>query len=234
MMTTILIMESSLHEAEQLEHELKKSPGTHAVYVTQDGREGLRIAKSRTPDLIVLDLCLTMGDGFDVLRDLRREEVTREIPVIVATVKSSVADQLVCFAIGADDYVVKPYILKLLVARIEAILRRRVSSAPLENASVVAKHGLAVDHYAHRAFRNGQELPLTLTEFRLLEVLLRRPGRVFSRSELMNALVGEEVALLEGTINAYIRNLRQKLGEEKRLIETVRGVGYRLRDTDEE
>jgi DNA-binding response OmpR family regulator len=228
-MARILIIEDSLTQVAQLTRALKESISPFEVEVAYNGREGLSLARTNPPDLIVLDLGLPEKDGLDVLRELRREDSTRHIAVVLATGKSDVADQLTGFALGADDYVVKPYHAKILVARIETILSRRRHDPSLLKSEVVERHGLRVDRYRHLATLHGVVIPLTPTEFRLLDLLIRRPGRVFTRGELMDALVGEDSAILAGSINVYVGNLRQKLGLSGTLIETVRSVGYRMR-----
>ena len=229
-MPKLLIIEDSRVQALQLEKELKRQAYGFDVSIARDGEEGLIMARSLRPDLIVLDLGLPRKSGMDVLRELRSGEETREIPVIVATADETIDRQLIGFALGADDYVVKPLNVKVLVARIETILRRRRSRQGTEQHSVIERHGVSLDRYRHLAMKGSEELALTPTEFRLLDVLLVRPGRVFSRSELMDALVGDDGAILEGSINVYVRNLRVKLGDQGALIETVRGVGYRFRE----
>jgi two-component system phosphate regulon response regulator PhoB len=179
------------------------------------------------PDLIILDLMLPTLNGLEVCRELRAGDRTREIPIIILTAKAEETDQVIGFSLGADDYVTKPFSVKVLLQRIKA-LQRRVEGSP--DASDLVQHlRVRIDRVRHRAFVGDRELDLTPTEFRLLECLVRQPGRVFSRPQLMDAAIGEGAVVLERTIDVHIKTLRRKLGEMD-LIETVRGVGYRFRE----
>ncbi len=201
------------------------------VLTSYDGSEGLRQAQLKLPDLILLDLMLPQKPGLEVCRELRQGTRTREIPIIMLTAKAEESDQLVGFATGADDYVTKPYSVKILIERIKKELRRRQQKDELPTGSVLERQGIVMDRHSHRAFYREVELPLTPTEFRLLEVLLRQAGRAFTRYELMDAAIGEDAIVLEGTIDVHIKSLRKKLGEAGELIETVRGVGYRFHES---
>lgn len=199
----------------------------YEVTVAHDGQEGLRKAQTLLPDLILLDLMLPIMGGLDVCRELRAGERTRDIPIVMLTAKAEETDQIVGFSMGADDYVTKPFSMKVLLQRIKALQRRVDSGA--EPAELVEHLGVRIDRVRHRATYQGQELQLTPTEFRLLECLLRQPGRAFSRHQLMDAAIGEGAIVLERTIDVHIKTLRRKLGSSD-LIETVRGVGYRFRE----
>jgi DNA-binding response OmpR family regulator len=146
------------------------------------------------------------------------------------TAKAEETDQVVGFSLGADDYVTKPFSVKVLLQRIKALQRRGDPAA--DTADVIEHLGIRIDRVRHRASVNGKELNhLTPTEFRLLECLLRQPGRAFTRSQLMDSAIGEGAIVLERTIDVHVKSLRRKLGPAAELIETVRGVGYRLRET---
>jgi len=200
------------------------------VFVAFDGQEGLRQAQLKLPDLVVLDLMLPNKPGLEVCRDLREGARTREIPIIMVTAKAEESDELVGFATGADDYVTKPYSMKILIQRIKKELRRRQLKAESAAGKVIESQGIVIDRHSHRALFRGEELLLTPTEFRLLEVLLRQTGRAFTRFELMDAAIGEDAVVLERTIDVHIKSLRKKLGDASDLIETVRGVGYRFHE----
>jgi two-component system, OmpR family, phosphate regulon response regulator PhoB len=197
-----------------------------------DGTEGLRKAQTLLPDLILLDLMLPGMGGLDVCRELRAGERTRNIPVVIITAKSEETDEVIGLSIGADDYVTKPFSTKVLVQRVKAILRRAESAK--ENTDVTDHLGVKVDRMRHVATVGEKRLDLTPTEFRLLEALIRQPGRAFTRHQLMDAAIGEGSIVLERTIDVHVKTLRKKLGEARDgaadLIETVRGVGYRLRE----
>jgi two-component system phosphate regulon response regulator PhoB len=223
----ILIVEDERPLVEPLAYSLRREG--FEVAVAYDGQDGLNQARTRLPDVIVLDLMLPVKDGIEVARELRADPRTRAIPILMVTARSEEADQLVGFAVGADDYVTKPYSVRVLVERIRRELRRRRDreAAPGE---LLASQGVVVDRHRHRASHNDADLPLTPTEFRLLEVLLRQVGRAFTRHELMDAAIGTDAVVLERTIDVHVKSLRRKLGDAADLIETVRGVGYRFRE----
>ena len=173
---------------------------------------------------------LPVKGGLDVCRELRMGARTREIPIIMVTAKAEETDQLVGFATGADDYVTKPYSMKVLIQRIKKELRRRQMQDEPSSTTVYESQGVVIDRHRHRALFHGEELTLTPTEFRLLETLLRQAGRAFTRHELMDAAIGEDAVVLERTIDVHVKSLRKKLGDAADLIETVRGVGYRFRE----
>ncbi len=226
----ILVIEDERSLVEVLTYNLAREG--FEVLTSYDGQDGLRQAQVKLPDLVVLDLMLPLKGGLDVCRELRMGSRTREIPIIMLTAKAEESDQLIGFATGADDYVTKPYSTKVLIQRIKKELRRRqAGEEPAAGAgSVYTCHGVVVDRHRHRALYDGEELALTPTEFRLLETLLRQPGRAFNRHELMDAAIGEDAVVLERTIDVHVKSLRKKLGDAADLIETVRGVGYRFRE----
>jgi two-component system, OmpR family, phosphate regulon response regulator PhoB len=224
--TRILVIEDERGLTEALGWNLQREG--YEVLIAHDGQEGLRKAQTLLPDLIILDLMLPGLNGLDVCRELRSGERTREIPIIILSAKAEETDQVVGFSLGADDYVTKPFSTKVLLQRIKALQRRYEGGA--EPVDVVEHLGVKIDRVRHRAFAEGRELDLTPTEFRLLECLLRHPGRAFSRHQLMDAAIGEGAIVLERTIDVHVKTLRRKLGTAD-LIETVRGVGYRFRET---
>jgi two-component system, OmpR family, phosphate regulon response regulator PhoB len=224
----ILIIEDERGLTEVLEYNLKREG--YETIAAHDGQEGLRKAQTLLPDLILLDVMLPGLSGFDVCRELRGGERTRDIPIIIISAKAEETDQIVGFSLGADDYVTKPFHVKVLLQRIKALQRRIEGVA--DPVDVVEYLGVRIDRVRHRAYAEERELDLTPTEFRLLECLLRQPGRAFTRHQLMDAAIGEGAIVLERTIDVHIKTLRKKLGTSD-LIETVRGVGYRFRETRE-
>ena len=222
----ILIVEDDRSLADVLEYNLRQDG--YETYVANDGQDGLNQAKLRAPDLLVLDLMLPIIDGLEVCRRLRADPVTRETLVLMLTAKAEETDQVVGFSMGADDYVPKPFSVKVLLERIRALLRRRQGSG--QRGDVLVSQGILVDRERHRVTANEQVLDLTPSEFGLLEALIRQPGRVFSRSELIDSALGGDSLVLERTIDVHVRALRKKLTGHADLIETVRGVGYRFRD----
>lgn len=225
----ILIIEDERALTEVLTYNLKREGFDTTVCF--DGRDGLLKAQTQLPELIILDLMLPVLSGLEVCRELRAGEQTRAIPILMLTAKAEETDQVVGFSLGADDYVTKPFSVKVLMQRIRALLRRRDTDG---DATEIVEHlGVRIDRIRHRALAEGQILDLTPTEFRLLECLLRQPGRAFTRADLMDAAIGADAVVLERTIDVHVKSLRSKLGDSGPLIETVRGIGYRLRESRE-
>src|SRR5262245_4584735 len=199
-----------------------------------DGVEGLRKAQTLLLDLLLLDLMLSGMGGLNICRELRAAEKTRTIPIIMLTARAEETDQVEGFAKGADDYVTKPFSNKVLLQRVKAVLRRGETAK--ENTDVTDHLGVKVDRVRHQVTVSDRKLDLTPTEFRLLECLIRQPGRAFTRHQLMDAAIGDGSIVLERTIDVHVKTLRKKLGDVKGaspdLIETVRGVGYRFREKD--
>ncbi|MCC7475850.1 MAG: winged helix-turn-helix domain-containing protein [Pirellulales bacterium] len=222
----ILIVEDDRSLAEVLEYNLRRDG--YDTLMANDGQDGLRKARAHGPDLIVLDLMLPLVDGLEICRRLRGDPVTRNILVLMLTAKAEETDEVVGFSVGTDDYVAKPFSVKVLLERIRALLRRREGHA--NDDGIVVSQGILIDRERHRVTINDQPLDLTPSEFGLLEALVRQPGRVFSRSELIDAALGGDSLVLERTIDVHIRSLRKKMGAHAALVETVRGIGYRLRD----
>jgi len=191
------------------------------------GLEAVERAASSTPDLVILDLGLPGLDGLDVTRTLRRSS---DVPIIMLTARDDETDKLIGLELGADDYVTKPFSPRELVARTRAVLRRRAGSGATE---IVTTGDLRLDVPRMRVERAGEPVDLTATEFGLLETLARQPGRVFTRSQLLDAIHGVAFESYERAIDAHIKNIRRKLEPEPhspRYILTVYGVGYRLAD----
>jgi two-component system phosphate regulon response regulator PhoB len=221
----ILLIEDEREITDPLTYSLEREG--YETIVAHEGAEGLRKAQTLLPDLIILDLMLPGVSGEEICRQLRAGEKTRDIPIIILSAKAEETDQVVGFSLGADDYVTKPFSMKVLLQRIKALQRRFDGGGdPLE---VIEHLNVRIDRVRHRAFVAGRELELTPTEFRLLECLVRQPGRAFTRHQLMDAAIGDGAIVLERTIDVHIKTLRRKLGDMD-LIETVRGVGYRFRE----
>jgi two-component system phosphate regulon response regulator PhoB len=223
----ILIIEDERGLTDVLSYNLQREG--YDTLVAHDGQEGLRKAQMHLPDVILLDLMLPGMGGLDVCRELRGGERTRHVPILMLTAKAEETDQVVGFSMGADDYVTKPFSVKVLLQRIKALQRR--SEPDTEPGEMIEHLGVRIDRVRHRATVDGRELDLTPTEFRLLECMLRQPGRAFSRPQLMDVAIGEGAIVLERTIDVHIKTLRKKLGEKLDYIETVRGIGYRFQET---
>jgi two-component system, OmpR family, phosphate regulon response regulator PhoB len=225
----ILIVEDERGLTQALQYNFQREG--YDVAVAHDGVEGLRKAQTLLPQVVVLDLMLPGMTGLDVCRELRAGERTRDIPILMLTARAEETDQVVGFAMGADDYVTKPFNTKVLLQRIKA-LQRRAEGRTESAADVFEAHGVRIDRQRHRATVDGKPVDLTPTEFRLLECLVRQPGRAFSRHQLMDAAIGEGSIVLERTIDVHIKTLRRKIGNAD-LIETVRSVGYRFKEPEE-
>ena len=226
--TKILVIEDDRSLAEVLTYNLKQSG--YDVLLATDGQDGLLQAQIKSPDIVILDLMLPVIDGLDVCRRLRADTSTRDLLIMMLTAKAEESDELVGFSLGADDYVTKPFSVKVLLERIKALRRRRTAEGPTDE--VTTRYGVTVDRRRHQAAAKGKALQLTRSEFRLLDTLIRQPGRVFHRTELIDAALGEDTMVMERTIDVHVRALRRKLGEHADVVETVRGVGYRFRDTE--
>jgi DNA-binding response OmpR family regulator len=197
------------------------------VVEANDGQTALIQARREKPDLVVLDLGLPGIDGLEVARTLRRE---RDTPIIMLTARIEDTDKIVGLEIGADDYMTKPFNPRELVARVRAVLRR-TSGTPAPAAEVLRAGALVLDASGHQATLDGRVLDLTPTEFELLAVLLQNPGRAFTRLELLDRVQGDAYEGYERTIDAHVKNLRAKLGDDPRhphYVQTVFGVGYKL------
>ena len=222
----ILVVEDDAALAEVLVYNIKNAG--YDVTLARDGQEGLQKAQLKKPDLVILDLMLPEIDGLEVCRRIRANPAIRQTIVLMLTAKSEETDEVVGFAVGADDYVAKPFSVKVLLERIKALLRRREPDTA--TGDLIVSQGISVDRHRHRVMAGDQTIELTRSEFGLLDVLIRQPGRVFSRSELIDAALGDDAIVLERTIDVHVRALRRKLGDFANVVETVRGVGYRFRD----
>jgi phosphate regulon transcriptional regulator PhoB len=196
------------------------------VLTSMDGNKALSLIRAHLPELIILDLMLPGIDGFEVCKQLKRDQETQSIPVIMLTAKGEEVDRIVGLELGADDYVVKPFSPRELVLRIRAILRRAAVQANPE--SFWHKDGLKIDFEGHMVTIDGEEVVLTATEFKLLVGLIQTQGKVQTREQLLHRVWGYEFDGYARTVDTHIRRLRQKLGEYASWIETVRSVGYRF------
>lgn len=201
------------------------------VSTAVDGRSAISSARDEHPDLVVLDLMLPDVDGYEVLKTLREDEETHEIPVILLTARKEEEERVRGFEIGADDYVTKPFSARELVLRAKALLRR-AAAEPVASNRVLSVGPVDLDLDGRRALVDGDELDLTPLEFRLLTVLMERRGRVQSRRELLRSVWDTEADIETRTVDMHVARLRSKLGEAGDLVETVRGFGYRFRALD--
>jgi len=231
----ILVVEDELRIARVVSAYLQRDG--YLVLQATDGRKALELARSEVPDLIVLDLMLPEISGWEVCRDLRQNSRTARIPIIMATARDEVADRIVGLELGADDYVVKPYDAKELVARVHAVLRRvneaRQPPDSTQLKPVLQRSDLLIDRNRYEVRRAGELIPLTRTEFEILDFLATEPGRVFRRLQLLDAIQGEAFEGYERSIDSHVKNLRRKIERDPRhpeYIQTVIGVGYKFAD----
>ncbi|HEY2787430.1 MAG TPA: response regulator transcription factor [Fimbriiglobus sp.] len=226
----ILVIEDEKALAELVAYNLRREG--FEITTAADGKDGLQKAQTILPDVVILDLMLPEMSGQDVCKAIRAGDRTKSLPILMLTAKSEETDQVVGFSLGADDYVTKPFSVKVLVQRVKAILRRRDVEPTAAVNAVVEHASVRVDRVRHKVFAEKKEVDLTRTEFRLLECLVRQPGRVYTRPQLLTQAMEDGTVVLERTIDVHIKSVRKKLGNPD-LIETVRGVGYRFRDDGE-
>lgn len=234
-MQSILVIEDEEDIRELVSYNLLKEG--YQVASTASGEEGLAAIKDCKPALILLDLMLPGMDGLQVCRILRSEEATAATPVVMLTAKGEEADIVKGLEAGADDYIVKPFAPKVLLARLKAIFRRVAQDAVHadsdgEGDGVMERHTLTIHPGRHEVHVKNKRVELTSTEFRLLRFLARRPGWVYTRHQILQGVHGDDYLITDRAVDVQIVGLRKKLGSAGDLIETVRGVGYRFRDTD--
>ncbi len=227
-MARVLVIEDEPDLREVLDYNLTKEG--HRVTLVSTGGEGLRVARELQPDVVLLDLMLPDTSGTAVCKTLKKEQATRDIRVIMVTAKGEEIDRVVGFELGADDYVVKPFSVRELLLRVNAVLRRK--DAP--SADFVEFGELRIDPAAHRVWVGGQEVTLTTLEFKLLLTLYERKNRVQTRSVMLNDIWGSEADITTRTVDTHVKRLREKLTGVGRYIETVRGVGYRFSESPSE
>ncbi len=227
----ILIIEDEPEIRELLRYNLRK-----AGYTTLEagsGEEGLRVARAERPAVILLDIMLPGMDGMDACRAIKADANLRKTPVLMLTAKGEEADVVSGLEVGADDYITKPFSPRVVMARIKAVLRRGVEEDNDGEAELVVRHGpVLMDPARHSCVVGGRPVDLTATEYKLLHLLCRRPGRVFTRQQIVDSCRGEDYAVTERAVDVQIVGLRKKLADHADIVETVRGVGYRAKEID--
>ncbi|MBZ0264508.1 response regulator transcription factor [bacterium] len=223
----ILVVEDEEDILELIRHNLSREG--YEVRCVSDGHEALREVRLRPPDLIVLDLMLPEIDGLDICRRLKMDQATRHIPIIMESAKSEDSEVITGLELGADDYITKPFSPKVLVARVKSVLRRKAEPEPSKNA-VLRFHDIIIHPQKREVLVKGSPVELTNTEFRILHMLAQRPGWVFTRYQIVDDIHGEQYAVSDRSVDVQVVGLRKKLGDQGALIETVRGVGYRLKE----
>jgi two-component system, OmpR family, phosphate regulon response regulator PhoB len=229
-MTSVLLVDDERDLLSLLDFNLRAA-GFETVLATT-GEQALAHVKRRIPDLVVLDLMLPDVSGTEVCRHIKSDPRTRHVPVVMLTAKGDEVDRVVGFELGADDYVTKPFSVRELVLRLKAVLRRSAASRPAERPPEQVGP-IRVDVETHRAYADGGEIALTPLEFRLLTTLMSRLGRVQSREQLLEDVWEMSSELETRTVDTHVKRLREKLGSGRDLLETVRGIGYRLVDPAE-
>jgi two-component system phosphate regulon response regulator PhoB len=225
-MARILIIEDEADIQQILDYNLREKG--HKVFLASKGEEGLRIAREKRPDLVLLDLMLPDIPGTEICKALKSDPATKATQVVMLTAKGEEIDRVVGFELGADDYVVKPFSVRELLLRIQAILRR--SATEQEIATTTTFGRLRIDRGAHRVWTDDAELELTALEFKLLVTLYDRRNRVQTRAALLSDVWGIDADITTRTVDTHVKRLREKLGTAGDYIETVRGVGYRFAD----
>ncbi len=225
---TILVVDDEKDLVELITYNLTRN-GYNAICASS-GDEALEIAARELPDLIILDLMLPGINGTEVARRLKADARTVDIPIIMLTAKGEETDIVVGLTLGADDYVTKPFSMKVLLARLNTVLRRGEPTTALEQATVLKAGPLAIDSSRHEVTVNDEPVRLTLTEFKLLAALVAARGRVLTRDQLMDKAMGNDVFVTDRAIDVHITSIRKKLGAASWLVHTVRGVGYRLQE----
>ncbi len=228
-MPHILVIEDETDISTLLDFNLTREG--YRVTIAATGESGLSLARSHLPDLVVLDLMLPGTSGMDVCRSLKSDAQTNRIPIIMLTARDAEIDIVAGLESGADDYITKPFSPRVVVARVRAALRRHDSEHD-SPGETLALGELSIDAGRHQVVLAGASIQLTLTEFQLLTIMARKPGWVFTRYQLVDALRGDDYIVTDRAIDVQIANLRKKLGSWGDNIETVRGVGYRLREPE--
>jgi len=224
---SILVVEDEDDIRELLRYNLVKEG--YRVAGAASGEEALKAVRVAMPDLVLLDLMLPGLDGLEVCRSLKQDPLTRNLPIVMLTAKGEEADIVAGLELGADDYITKPFSVRVLLARLRAVLRRR-SAAPLPETAPITIHELEIHPGRHEVLVQGRPVDLTATEFRLLNLLARRPGWVFTRSQIVNEIHGDDYSVTERAVDVQMVSLRKKLGPYGKYLETVRGIGYRFKE----
>jgi two-component system alkaline phosphatase synthesis response regulator PhoP len=224
--STILVVDDEEDIVELVKLNLAREG--YKVLTCGTGEQAMEIASSKLPDLMILDLMLPGIDGLEVCRRLKSHPKTEQIPIIILSAKGEEADIVTGLELGADDYITKPFNGKVLVARVRRILRK--SAAPIGEKATIRVHDITIDPARREVLVEDKPVELTFTEFNILHILAKRPGLVFTRYQIVDAIRGSDYVVTDRAVDVQIVSLRKKLGECGQYLETVRGVGYRFRD----
>jgi len=223
----ILVVDDEEDLLELVRYNLQKDG--YRVECVATGENALKSARREPPDLIVLDIMLPSVDGLEVCRRLKADAKTRDVPIIMLTARSEEGDMISGLERGADDYIAKPFSPRVLGARVRALLRRQDAQKQAELEATIDVHELSIHPGRHEVLLAGKPLVLTYTEFALLQFLAKRPGWAFTRTQIVDAVKGEDYPVTERSVDVQVAGLRKKLGAHGSYVETVRGVGYRFR-----
>jgi len=224
----VMIIEDEPDILEMIEYNLVREG--YKTCSALDGESGIRLIAQENPDIVLLDLMLPGLNGIEVCRQVKADSMTRHIPVIMVTAKGEESDILLGLGIGADDYVTKPFRPKELIARVNAVLRRGQIKEEHRAKERIALDGVVIDPGRHEIHVDDRSVFFTATEFKILHFLASNPGRVFTRESLLSTVLGEDALVIDRNIDVHIQAVRKKLGTHRSLVETIRGVGYRLKD----
>lgn len=224
---TILIVDDEEDILQLISYNLTKEG--YSVIGVGTGEKAIETARSKPPDLIVLDLMLPGIDGLEVCKKLKSDQSTSHIHILMLTAKSEDSDIVIGLELGADDYMTKPFSPKVLTAKIKALLRRKLAAETEVKDSVVYYNDIVIDPGLREVSIEGDKLELTATEFAILHLLMKRPGTVYSRAQIVDNVKGDDYPVTDRSVDFHIVSLRKKLGDSGKLIETVRGVGYRFK-----
>ncbi|WP_315067260.1 response regulator transcription factor [uncultured Clostridium sp.] len=225
----ILIVDDEEHIVELIKFNLLNAG--YDVFTANDGIEAVKIAKAEKPNLLLLDLMLPGIDGFDVCKEIKRDNEMKKTSIIMLTAKGEELDKILGLELGADDYITKPFSVRELLARVKAVLRRTNTFNEIEENDVYDSQNLRVDFERHEVYVNEKKVDLTLKEFELLQILIKNRGKILKRETLLDKIWGYEYIGETRTVDVHIRYLRKKIEEDDknpRFIETIRGVGYRF------
>lgn len=225
----ILVVDDEPDLVELVKHHLLREH--HLVETAHDGETAIQKAFQKPPDLILLDLMLPGIDGLEVCRRLRSDHRTRAVPIIMLTAKAEESDAVIGLAQGADDYIRKPFGARELLARVAARLRAAAVTAGEGAKQILAAGDLVVDSIRHEVRLKGEPIALTMTEFKLLRQLVSGAGRAYSRSDLLDMAIAPDTVVIDRNVDVHVATLRKKLGEFGQNIETIRGLGYRFRES---
>jgi two-component system alkaline phosphatase synthesis response regulator PhoP len=226
---TILVVDDEKDLVDLIAYNLQRNG--YNVLTATSGDAALELAARAVPHLVVLDLMLPGLSGTEVARRLKGDAKTAHIPIIMLTAKSEETDVVVGLTLGADDYVTKPFSMKILLARLTTVLRRRETPTAAAEAGIIRAGPLAIDPSKHEATVDGEGVKLTLTEFKLLTALVAARGRVLTRDQLMDKAMGADVMVTDRAIDVHVTAIRKKLGAASWLVRTVRGVGYSVQES---